>query len=266
MDKIFKAIGRFFKAIWDWIKTTAWIQPLLIVVIIFAIIFSFSANSPLMQWIKSLTNSDTTGEFYDKHDNKLFVDLYDDIYVERYQTEDGKKPDGTKCGTLLNDDGKTTYILFINSDTMENTIKTFYNNILSSEEQKRFYVIDFRNTDNLESEWNFTQKAFVNDNGKVFYNYLLNHLSSLFDSEEYDNYSEKFNDQYGYDAKPKNMDTWNPSSDYDSAVNDLKFPTICKYVGEELIDFRFLNSISSDYDKSSIDILKDFHSGLTTEA
>lgn len=34
------AIGRFFKKIWDWIKQTAWIQPLLIVGIIFGIIFS----------------------------------------------------------------------------------------------------------------------------------------------------------------------------------------------------------------------------------
>jgi len=34
------AIGRFFKKIWDWIKQTAWIQPLLIVGIIFGVIFS----------------------------------------------------------------------------------------------------------------------------------------------------------------------------------------------------------------------------------
>lgn len=37
---ILTAIGRFFKKIWDWIKSTAWIQPLLIVGIIFGVIFS----------------------------------------------------------------------------------------------------------------------------------------------------------------------------------------------------------------------------------
>ena len=37
---ILSAIGRFFKKIWDWIKQTAWIQPLLIVGLIFGIIFS----------------------------------------------------------------------------------------------------------------------------------------------------------------------------------------------------------------------------------
>lgn len=37
---VLTAIGRFFKKIWDWIKNTAWIQPLLIVGIIFGVIFS----------------------------------------------------------------------------------------------------------------------------------------------------------------------------------------------------------------------------------
>ena len=37
---VLRAIGAFFKKIWDWIKQTAWIQPLLIVGIIFGVIFS----------------------------------------------------------------------------------------------------------------------------------------------------------------------------------------------------------------------------------
>lgn len=40
---ILSAIGRFFKKIWDWIKQTAWIQPLLIVGVIFGVIFSIPA-------------------------------------------------------------------------------------------------------------------------------------------------------------------------------------------------------------------------------
>ena len=42
MDKFFIAIGRFFKKIWEWIKSTAWVQPLLIVAIIFGVIFSIN--------------------------------------------------------------------------------------------------------------------------------------------------------------------------------------------------------------------------------
>ena len=37
---VLRAIGSFFKKIWDWIKQTAWIQPLLIVGVIFGVIFS----------------------------------------------------------------------------------------------------------------------------------------------------------------------------------------------------------------------------------
>lgn len=37
---VLTAIGAFFKKIWDWIRQTAWIQPLLIVGVIFGVIFS----------------------------------------------------------------------------------------------------------------------------------------------------------------------------------------------------------------------------------
>jgi len=40
---VLTAIGAFFKKIWDWIRQTAWVQPLLIVGIIFGIIFSIPA-------------------------------------------------------------------------------------------------------------------------------------------------------------------------------------------------------------------------------
>jgi hypothetical protein len=49
--KILKAIGAFFARIWRWIKETAWIQPLLIVGAIFAVIFSIPYFS---SWISSL--------------------------------------------------------------------------------------------------------------------------------------------------------------------------------------------------------------------
>lgn len=47
MKKIGNALAKFFGAIWGWIKNTAWVQPLLIVGLIFAVIFS----------IKPITNT-----------------------------------------------------------------------------------------------------------------------------------------------------------------------------------------------------------------
>ncbi len=57
---ILKSIGNFFVRIWRWIKETAWVQPLLIVGAIFAIVFSI----PYMtNWINSLTGN-AEGAYY----------------------------------------------------------------------------------------------------------------------------------------------------------------------------------------------------------
>lgn len=48
--KFLKALATPFIAIWRWIKETAWVQPLLIVGIIFGIIFSIPA---ITNWVKS---------------------------------------------------------------------------------------------------------------------------------------------------------------------------------------------------------------------
>lgn len=49
--KILKAIGGIFARIWRWIKETAWVQPLLIVGAIFAVIFSIPYFT---EWINSI--------------------------------------------------------------------------------------------------------------------------------------------------------------------------------------------------------------------
>ena len=58
---ILRAIGRFFARIGRWIKDTAWIQPLLIVGGIFAIIFSIPY---LTKWVKSWFNDDSAAQKY----------------------------------------------------------------------------------------------------------------------------------------------------------------------------------------------------------
>ncbi len=268
MDKFFKAIGRFFKGIWDWIKSTAWVQPLLIVVIVFAVIFSFSSSSPLMKWIKGLSNTDTTGEFYDQHKKIAFHDLYKDIYSDTpmYQCEVGKRPDGSKAGTALNlekYDGYT-YVLFINSDTNESSFKTFYNNTLSKEEKSHFYVIDFRKDENKKSDFQDTKDGWkaYDDSGAVYYNYLLNNLYEFYISSEYESFNSSFNEKYHYNAKF--AEEWTiQSTTKNDAVNDLKFPIICKYKGETLIDFRFCNDFSGNYDGNDAPtVLNNFHEGI----
>ena len=58
---VLRAIGRFFARIGRWIKETAWIQPLLIVGGIFAIIFSIPY---LTKWVKSWFEDETASQKY----------------------------------------------------------------------------------------------------------------------------------------------------------------------------------------------------------
>ena len=58
---VLRAIGRFFARIGRWIKETAWIQPLLIVGGIFAIIFSIPH---LTKWVKSWFKDTSAAEKY----------------------------------------------------------------------------------------------------------------------------------------------------------------------------------------------------------
>ena len=75
--KVLSAIGAFFARIGRWIKETAWIQPLLIVGAIFAVIFAIphiidgvkgwfdesdAANKYFAKYQLSLKDADITGE------------------------------------------------------------------------------------------------------------------------------------------------------------------------------------------------------------
>jgi hypothetical protein len=71
---ILKAIGAFFVRIWRWIKDTAWVQPLLIVGAIFAIIFSIPY---ITQWAESVSGS-STDAFYSTYQVSLEGETYDE--------------------------------------------------------------------------------------------------------------------------------------------------------------------------------------------
>lgn len=107
---ILKAIGRFFVRIGRWIKETAWIQPLLIVGGIFAIIFSIPY---ITKWVGSWFDSDSASlKYYESHkislkkaeDHKSKTDsLFD--YIDHYEkgeaTDAEKKEWGDKFFVML---------------------------------------------------------------------------------------------------------------------------------------------------------------------
>lgn len=61
MKKVLSVIGGFFVSIWRWIKETAWVQPLLIVGIIFGVIFSIP---PIVSGINAIRDRNESAETY----------------------------------------------------------------------------------------------------------------------------------------------------------------------------------------------------------
>ena len=102
---VLRAIGRFFARIGRWIKETAWIQPLLIVGGIFAIIFSIPY---LTKWVKSWFEDETASQKYysskkisleksDKHESDVDV-LFDYMTAFSNLDEEGQKTGQAKFG------------------------------------------------------------------------------------------------------------------------------------------------------------------------
>ena len=103
---VLRAIGRFFARIGRWIKETAWIQPLLIVGAIFAIIFAIphiidgvkswfsesdAANKFYAQYQLSLKGADS-GDFVGTSEvDKLFTNIYEGNQDEVKKATGGDK-------------------------------------------------------------------------------------------------------------------------------------------------------------------------------
>ena len=87
---VLTAIGRFFKKIWDWIRQTAWIQPLLIVGIIFGVIFSIPAIVKAVQKGKAAKN--TYSAYYNRFKYSLVYESDDpyDSKADKFTTALGK--------------------------------------------------------------------------------------------------------------------------------------------------------------------------------
>lgn len=68
---VLKAIGAFFVKIWNWIKETAWVQPLLIVGLIFGVIFSIPS---IVNGITALNDDLNSDENFYRGYQKSLVD------------------------------------------------------------------------------------------------------------------------------------------------------------------------------------------------
>lgn len=78
LKKVIFAIGRFFRNIWRYIMTNAWIQPILIVALIFAIIFGLTGIPALIDEVKSWGDDTTDNKI--KNQKKIDYDEFMEMY------------------------------------------------------------------------------------------------------------------------------------------------------------------------------------------
>ncbi len=112
---ILSAIGRFFKKIWDWIKQTAWIQPLLIVGIIFGVIFSIPAI------VNAVKNGKSEQATYNAYFNRFKLSLdneakseADDFTTKLYDAMTGDSKEFTK--SYGKECGEKFFVAFVSKD------------------------------------------------------------------------------------------------------------------------------------------------------
>lgn len=237
MDKVLKAIGGFFKRIWEWIKNTAWVQPVLIVSLIFAVIFSIN---PIIKGVKSALNSgNKEGAFYKAHTTK-----FSKLHGENGYTSTGE------CLVIYVDleDGKE------NAYTFEKYIKNF----ASQKPSAKIYVV------NIGSE-----NYLGDDNGQTNNNITWTLYEGLYNGNKDDEDCTTYlpTDKFDYNIKYSAWDVDGENSylnGTDATNPTMNSPTFVKYKDGKPVDMRFdLSSYKDKNDKqiNEVTILNDLWNG-----
>jgi hypothetical protein len=179
---ILKSLGAFFVKIWRWIKDTAWVQPLLIVGAIFAIIFSIpSITSWANSWSGTATNSfynakkkTLEGEGIDQTDlseaDKLTQSIYKNSLV----------PNVTSQDQLDVTNGKKFFLIYANSsNSTSNSYESGFKYLrdywgkqgLISEDKEDFNYFTIFSDDTSEND-----KDIDTNLGDAWERYLKNNL------------------------------------------------------------------------------------------
>ena len=154
--KVLKAIGNFFARIWRWIKETAWVQPLLIVSLIFGIILLIQ---PISQGVTALADLITNNEKYYK-DNQ--VKLANGSARKLIYDEDTRFKDNDKY-----------FLVFLQSDCSNckeaySAWKTlFEDKTFAPEEGKGSYVLKTIYVDEQIKSYELTDK--LSEINKIFF-------------------------------------------------------------------------------------------------
>lgn len=131
---VLRAIGRFFAKIGRWIRDTAWVQPLLIVGGIFAIIFSIPK---IVSWAESFNEESNAAQIYfgnkeiscQGEKEKLSEDSVLDKYFSILENKDNKYTTKEAAFADVNetldlDDAQRFFVLFVDKTESCNSLYT----------------------------------------------------------------------------------------------------------------------------------------------
>lgn len=245
MEKVLQKIGKFFKAIWGWIKNTAWVQPLLIVIIIFGVIFSIN---PIIKGVKNLVGQDQKeGTFYKDHT----------VYYSNLHT--GKK-------YVENKDCIVVYVDLQDATKKQAAYKLeiYLKNFYKETSGAKVYVVDI-GSDNFKEGKIDGEK---DDNGKKKIQQVYDELVDLYNIDmQADN---EIQNRYTYTITFSEWNVEGSSNEYLKGSENLYInsPTYVKYKNGKASDIRFdLNSYKDDNGKSisPLTILTDLWNGGNIE-
>jgi len=167
---VLRAIGAFFVRIWRWIKETAWVQPLLIVGVIFAIIFSIPS---IVNGIKSLSASMSSSETYYRQFQYSLAggktSKADQVTNFIENKSEGKEYDTNLEKTL----GEKFFLVFVSEDCAScnevkggfETFQTKFDTTFNPGDDTKFSMVTIF-TDEVTSETTSTESAFVQYMGR----------------------------------------------------------------------------------------------------
>lgn len=134
---VLKAIGRFFAKIGRWIRDTAWVQPLLIVGGIFAIIFSIPK---IVSWVDGMNEESNAAQTFFENkiisaqgkEGKLSEGSVLDNYLSILENKDGSYSDKTAAYNAVNETlnlkgSKRFFVVFVDSTASCDSLYTGLN-------------------------------------------------------------------------------------------------------------------------------------------
>lgn len=163
---VLRAIGSFFKKIWDWIRQTAWIQPLLIVGVIFGVIFSIPS---IVKAVKASKKEKSTYAAY-YHNFKLSLEGGENSDADKFTTDlfnamNGKEDEFRAAHSDVGDKFFVAYVAK-DCDKCESAKEGFkqfedkFSKYVDEGETNKFHLVTIF-TDDETSETTDTQTAFV---------------------------------------------------------------------------------------------------------